>query len=380
MSTTPAPGLIVLLGSGETSPSIRKVYNWLFEQIHERDDAIRAAILETPAGFEPNSEAVADQIRVYLQKRLQNYEPQVELVPVRKRGSDFSPDDPSLLTPMYNANLILMGPGSPTYAARQLRGSVAWDTLRACHRLGASVVFASATTIASSVHALPVYEIYKVGEELHWQNGLNFFADFGLSLIFIPHWNNNDGGDALDTSHCYVGTDRYNGLMAMLEGEHITGDFARLRGDAHGDDHREHTVVGIDENTALIVDPAAAQCRVMGPGGVTIVRGGSEKHFPNGDTFATGELGDFRLPEGDAHICDDVWQRTRKGIAEAEAERERPVEMPKEVLALVEQRQAARAAKEYARSDELRDEIAALGWQVKDTADGAEVEPLENKD
>ena len=140
-STTPAPGLIVLLGSGETSPSIRKVYNWLFEQICARDDSVRAAILETPAGFEPNSEAVADQIRVYLEKRLQNYEPRIELVPARKRDTDFSPDDPALLTPMYNANLILMGPGSPTYAARQLRGSVAWDTLRACHRLGASVVF-----------------------------------------------------------------------------------------------------------------------------------------------------------------------------------------------------------------------------------------------
>ena len=164
------------------------------------------------------------------------------------------------------------------------------------------------------MHALPVYEIYKVGEDLHWQNGLNFFSDFGLSLIFIPHWNNNDGGDALDTSHCYVGTDRYDELIAMLEGEHITGDFAQLRGDAHGDDHREHTVVGIDENTALIIDPAAAECRVMGPGGVTIVRGGSETHFPNGDAFAASELGDFRLPEGDDH-----YPQRRPGSARATA-------------------------------------------------------------
>lgn len=46
---------------------------------------------------------------------------------------------------------------------------------------------------------LPVYEIYKAGEDVHVRKGLNFFADFGLSLSFIP-WNNTDGGAELDTS------------------------------------------------------------------------------------------------------------------------------------------------------------------------------------
>jgi cysteinyl-tRNA synthetase len=44
--------------------------------------------------------------------------------------------------------------------------------------------------------------------------------------------------------------------------------------------------------------------------------------------------------------------------------------IPDEVLALVEQRQQARAAKNWAESDRLRDEIAKLGWVVKDTKDG----------
>ena len=44
--------------------------------------------------------------------------------------------------------------------------------------------------------------------------------------------------------------------------------------------------------------------------------------------------------------------------------------IPTEVSALVEQRQAARAAKDWAASDRLRDEIAELGWVVKDTKDG----------
>ena len=44
-----------------------------------------------------------------------------------------------------------------------------------------------------------------------------------------------------------------------------------------------------------------------------------------------------------------------------------------EVLALVEQRQAARKAKSWAESDRLRDAIAAKGWVVQDTAQGPKV-------
>ncbi len=43
---------------------------------------------------------------------------------------------------------------------------------------------------------------------------------------------------------------------------------------------------------------------------------------------------------------------------------------PPEVEALLARRQEARAAKNWAESDRLRDEIAALGWLVKDSRDG----------
>ena len=47
-----------------------------------------------------------------------------------------------------------------------------------------------------------------------------------------------------------------------------------------------------------------------------------------------------------------------------------------EVLALVEQRKQARANKDFAASDRLRDDIAALGWQVKDTKERQELERI----
>src|SRR5690349_2281468 len=43
---------------------------------------------------------------------------------------------------------------------------------------------------------------------------------------------------------------------------------------------------------------------------------------------------------------------------------------PDQIVALAEQRAAARAAKDFAESDRLRDEIAAHGWTVRDGADG----------
>jgi cysteinyl-tRNA synthetase len=47
--------------------------------------------------------------------------------------------------------------------------------------------------------------------------------------------------------------------------------------------------------------------------------------------------------------------------------------IPSDVEELVAARAAAREAKEWRRSDEIRDEIAALGWSVKDTKDGQRI-------
>jgi len=49
--------------------------------------------------------------------------------------------------------------------------------------------------------------------------------------------------------------------------------------------------------------------------------------------------------------------------------------IPSAVQALLDQRAAARKAKDFAKSDELRKAIEALGWKVKDTAKGQELLP-----
>ena len=52
-----------------------------------------------------------------------------------------------------------------------------------------------------------------------------------------------------------------------------------------------------------------------------------------------------------------------------------PAAVPAEVQDLVDRRQAARAARDWAAADALRDEIQARGWVLEDGPDGARVRP-----
>jgi hypothetical protein len=345
------PGLVVLLGSGETLPSGRRVFDWLMRRLPV---PVRVAILETPAGFEPNSAQVAGRIGDFMRKNLQNYQPQVTIVPARKRGTSFSPDDPDIAALIPGASLVFLGPGSPTYAVRQLENSLTWHTMAACHRLGAALVLSSAAAIAASAYALPVYEIYKVGEDPRWHHGLNFFAAYGLPLVFVPHWNNQDGGTELDTSRCYIGRARFEPLLEMLPSA--------------------VTVVGIDERTALALDLEAGTCQMLGRGDVTILRDGGVRRFKGQTSFSVDELGSLRQPRPEAGLPAQVWESVK--IACARAQSGTQATPPPEVEALVARREHSRASRDWHTADSLRQQIAETGWLVLDTPEGPRLEPV----
>lgn len=61
------------------------------------------------------------------------------------------------------------------------------------------------------------------------------------------------------------------------------------------------------------------------------------------------------------------WQRINQTL---DLEAQDGSEMPVEVTTLAEERAQARLAKDFRKSDELRDRIAALGWDVRDSKDG----------
>ncbi|HEX2997156.1 MAG TPA: hypothetical protein VHP14_20205 [Anaerolineales bacterium] len=342
-------GQIAFLGSGETSLAGGRIFETLARNIHE---PLRIALMETPAGFELNSAQVVGRVGDFMKTRLQNYKPVVDVIPARKKNSAYSPDDPEIVKPLLYANMIFMGPGSPTYAIHNLQGTLTWDVIRARHRLGATLIFASAATISVGAHALPVYEIYKVGQDVHAVDGLNLFSDFGLHVSFIPHWNNADGGVDLDTSRCFIGMDRFAEWCDLLPPENET--------------------IGLDEHTGLIVDFEAGQCEVSGVSSVSLVRACDPEMYASGSKFALRELGEFRIPDPiEKDIPAHVWEMCLNASL---LEEDHPSD---EVVSLVERRLTARANKNWAESDKLRDEIAALGWTVQDSKDGYKLVKVE---
>ncbi|HSL46617.1 MAG TPA: hypothetical protein VK897_24495 [Anaerolineales bacterium] len=340
-----ALGQIAFLGSGETSLAGGRIFESLARTI---EGPLQIALIETPAGFELNSAQVVGRVGDFMKSRLQNYKPVVHVIPARKKNSDFSPDDPEIIKPLLYANMIFMGPGSPTYAIRHLKDTLTWDVIRARHRLGATLVFASAATISVGAHALPVYEIYKVGQDVHVVDGLNFFADFGLHVSFIPHWNNAEGGADLDTSRCFIGMERFGEWCGQVPPENQT--------------------IGLDEHTGLIIDFETGLCEVSGVSSVSLVRECSPEMYASGSKFPLSELGDFQIPSPVAKdIPAHVWQMC---VNAPRLEDDQPSE---DVIELMEQRTNARANKNWAESDKLRDEIAARGWTVQDSKDGSKL-------
>ena len=335
-------GRIAFLGSGETSLAGGRIFEALARLI---PDPLHVSVLETPAGFELNSTIVAGRVGDFLKTRLQNYKPTIDLIPARKQGTEFSPDNPEILKPLLRANIIFMGPGSPTYLARQLRGTLAWDIIRARHRMGATLIFASAATISVGAWVLPVYEIYKVGDDVHVKEGLNFFSDFGLNLSFVPHWNNAEGGTDLDTSRCFVGIERFDQWRKLLPPENI--------------------LVGLDEHSGIIMDFEKGTCDVHGVSSVSVVKNTSMEIYPAGAKFSLNELGNFKMSESlEDGIRTEIWEMIKNAV---QVDEDQP---PAEALELLEQRKEARERKDFAESDRLRDQISALGWVVQDSKEG----------
>jgi cysteinyl-tRNA synthetase len=73
---------------------------------------------------------------------------------------------------------------------------------------------------------------------------------------------------------------------------------------------------------------------------------------------------------GDSHLREMLEALGLEGLLAPAAE------PPAEVLELGEQREQARGARDFAAADRLRDEIAAYGWEVRDSPQGFELLPL----
>jgi hypothetical protein len=225
-------------------------------------------LLDTPYGFQENAPELATKAVDYFQTSI-NLELEVagltEII-----GADSLAVERGLQK-VADADYVFAGPGSPTYALRQWSGTPLAGLLNKKLRDGGIVTFASAAALTLGRFTLPVYEIYKVGEDPRWLDGLNILGNIGINVALIPHYNNAEGGHH-DTRFCYMGERR----LSMLERE--------LPADVY--------VLGVDEHTGMVIDLDAETVTVVGKGVVTIRVRGESTQIASGETFSVDRLRD----------------------------------------------------------------------------------------
>ena len=380
------PGPITLIGSGELGETMTKVHRALLAQIKP---PIEAVFLDTPAGFEVNADEISAKAVEYFKQR---FDVALTVASFKSKNRATAHQVADALRVLRRANFIFAGPGSPSYAVNNWRGSVIWDALIAQWLTGAQLIFASAGAIALGSISLPVYEIYKAGHDVDWIDGLDLLGGFGLKLTIVPHWNNAEG-QTYDTRFCFMGEARFKILEAKLPWDIV--------------------ILGIDEHTALTLDPLTQQGIVSGAGSVTVRYVGCETVYPVGASISFDQIRALSLGAGTMPIEPhesftppspapqfvtttlylDQLARAMKETPEPAAQRElidyahdtmhelaqgwRPTDtlapgQSDRVLIdlLVNLRAQARAAKQFALADQVRQSLAEFGIMLEDTPAG----------
>jgi cyanophycinase-like exopeptidase len=251
--------LLTIMGSGETSPTMIKPHRALLERVAPHGGP--AVFLDTPVGFQENAGEIAERVVEYF---AQSVGTPIEVATMR---TTFATE--STLAAVGRASYVFSGPGSPTYALAQWRETAIPDLLREKLRAGGCVTFASAAALTLGCVTVPVYEIYKVGQPVHWLEGLDLLREAGLHAAVIPHFNNAEGGTH-DTRFCYLGQTRLEQMEATLP----DGAF----------------VLGVDEHTGAILDLDARTMEVVGVGVVTVRDHGTTSTYAAGDVVGLDDL------------------------------------------------------------------------------------------
>jgi hypothetical protein len=258
-------GVIALMGSGELTSTMVAVHKDL---LAGAPSPPRPVFLDTPAGFQLNADQLARKAREYFRDHVRH---DLAVASFRNREEVSAYDAELAFHAMRESHYLLIGPGSPTYAVRQWKDTPIPEILAARVQAGGCLVAASAAALTVGRCTLPVYEIYKVGEDIHWVDGIDILSHFGLNLVVIPHWNNAEGGTH-DTRFCYMGEPRFLRLESRLP--------------------PDCTILGLDEHTACLLDFEKDRATIRGIGRVTVRRGGVELQFGKGDALPLDLLRD----------------------------------------------------------------------------------------
>ena len=255
---TSGKGTIALMGSGELGAAMVEVHTELLARF---GPAPRAVFLDTPAGFQPDVERISHRAAEYFLRRVRQ---PLRVASLKSSRAPLPMGVEKIFQRLRDADYILIGPGSPTYGVRHLRDTPVPQILVEKVQEGGCLVAGGTAAPILGRMTLPVQEIYTVGHDLHWIDGLDIFAPFGFDLAVVPHWNNADEASH-DTRFCFMGKPRFEKLAALLP--------------------KDVSILGIEEHTACIIDLEARQVRIAGGGRAVLLCRTGKKVFEKGKRF-----------------------------------------------------------------------------------------------
>jgi hypothetical protein len=251
------PRVLAIMGSGETAPTMARVHRALFERFGARS-TVPAVLIDTPYGFQENADVLSERIVDYFRVSVGR---EMTVASYRTRDVD-ALEAATALARLGEARYVLSGPGSPSYALRHWVGGPIPTALATKLADGGIVTMASAAALTVGALTIPVYEIYKVGAEPTWLEGLDLLGPAtGLRAVVVPHYDNAEGGNH-DTRFCYMGERRLRVLERAMPDDTF--------------------ILGVDSHTALVLDLDRRLATVSGLGGVTVRARGSSRVFPSG--------------------------------------------------------------------------------------------------
>jgi len=290
------PRILAIMGSGETAPTMAKVHRALFERFGAGSAPVPAAILDTPYGFQENADELSARTVEFFGTSVGR---PAAVASYRSREVD-ALTLATAVARIREAHYVMAGPGSPSYALRQWAGGPIPDALAEKLAGGGILTMASAAALTVGVATIPVYEVYKVGEEPRWLEGLDLLGPAtGLRATVVPHYDNAEGGTH-DTRFCYMGERRLRILEAALP--------------------KDTFILGVDSHTALVLDLDAGTAAVSGLGGATVRVGGRSAVFPSGSEVPIEALGEAasELAAGETVDVDRKYVAERPGAAGGE--------------------------------------------------------------
>jgi cyanophycinase-like exopeptidase len=257
------PRILTIMGSGETTPTMVRAHRAVIDRLGPRP--VPAVLLDTPYGFQENAEDISARAVEYFRNSVGN-----PMTVATMRSAEVDPlVRETALARIREARLAFAGPGSPSYALRQWSGTDVPRLLASKLAEGGAVTMASAAALTLGRFTIPVYEIYKVGEEPRWLQGLDLLTPLGLPVAVVPHYDNAEGGNH-DTRFCYLGERRLRVLEADLPPDVF--------------------ILGVDGHTALTIELDSGRCTVTGLGKVTIRKDGHSTVFPTGTEVGVADL------------------------------------------------------------------------------------------